>query len=147
MPPVKVLAREWTFEIESATPGTWLEIGGINSFTPDRSKDDADTTDFDSGGWATHLPAQRGLSVTMDGFYLEDAAGARNLGQERVEAVSQIVGSTGLVNFRMTSPATAGLRRISGPASFNHGGPGGGNNDASSWSAEAVFSGQPVRGA
>lgn len=147
MPPVKVLAREWTFEVESATPGTWLEIGGINSFTLDRSKDDADTTDFDSNGWAQHLPAQRGLSVSLDGFYLEDTAGARNLGQERVETLSRVVGSAGLANFRMTSPATAGNRRISGQASYNYGGPGGGNNDASAWSAQAVFNGQPTVGA
>ena len=147
MPPHKVLAREWVFEIESATPDTWIEIGGINSMAPDRSKDDADVTDFNSGGWSEHLPAQRGLSVTLDGFYLEDDAGARDLGQARVEEVAQIVGHAGLVGFRMTSPASAGNRRISGEASFNYGGPGGNNNDGASWSAEATFSGQPVRGA
>lgn len=146
MPPHKILAREFIFEIETAVADTWVEIGGINSFSPDRSKDDADTTDFNSGGWAQHLPAQRGLSVTLDGFFLEDDAGVRDAGQARVEEVAQIVGHTGLVGFRITSPATAGNNQISGEASFNYGGPGGGNNDAASWSAEAVFNGEPTIG-
>lgn len=147
MPPRKVLARGWVFEVESATPDTWIQIGGINNFTPDRAKDDADTSDFDSGGWAEHLPASRGLSISLDGFYLEDAAGARDLGQARVEALAQLVDNAGLGRFRMTSPATGGNRRVTGDVSFNYGGPGGGNNDGSAWSMVATFSGQPTIGA
>lgn len=64
----RVLARSWKFEIND---GTWKEIGGINSFTWSGSKTDADTTGFDSGGWAAHLTAQRGRTLTLQGNYLE----------------------------------------------------------------------------
>ena len=51
----KIIAREFTWEVESATAGTWLAIGGLTTFSRDPSKTDATTTDFDDDGIETHM--------------------------------------------------------------------------------------------
>lgn len=136
----KVLARGWKFEVDDGQGGGgFVEIKGINSFTPSPTKTDADTTDFQSMGIEEHLPAARGFSVTLDGFYLEDPSdGTRDSGQARAEALSDEVGVDGIAPFRMTSP---GGTTYTFNASFNVTIGGGGNNDASGWSVEVTRSG------
>ncbi len=67
----KVLARDWKKQILSG--GNYVEIKGIRSFTVATSKQDADTSDFESQGWNTHLVAARGMTMTLEGFYMESA--------------------------------------------------------------------------
>lgn len=137
----KVLARGWTFEIQTdeATP-TYVPIGGINNFSVSPTKNDADVTDFDSEGREEHLPASRGLSITVEGFYLEDPdTGERDPGQQAVEELADKIGVQGIAGFRMTSP---GGNTKEFKASANVTSPGGGNNDPASWSAELTVSGK-----
>src|SRR5690606_10420287 len=101
----KVLARGWKFEINTGTPEipAWTPIKGINSFSIATTKNDADVTDFDSDGWLKHIPASRGRSITLEGFYLEDPdTGDRDPGQEAVEELADKVGFPALAQFRMT---------------------------------------------
>ncbi len=67
----KTLARGWTFFIRTSTgPDVWTQIKGINSFSFAGSKEDTDTTDFDSQGRTEHLVAARSANMTLEGHYL-----------------------------------------------------------------------------
>jgi len=137
----KILAREMTIEVEDVTPGSWLSIGGIRTLQPASSKSDADTGDFDSEGWAEHIVAERGATLTLNGQYLEDPEdGDRDPGQERVEALARLIGADSLGTFRISTPG--GLVRTF-EASVSVEGPGGGQNDASVWNATLTVSGDP----
>lgn len=139
--PKKVLARGWTFEIETAG-GVWLPIKGINSFDPSPSSNKTDVTDFDSNGWMENMVASRGFSLTLDGFLLEDKDdGSRDPGQAAVETLGDKIGPESLGRFRMTSP---GGRVKTFYASAEVTSAGGGNDDAAAWSAALEVSGQPV---
>ncbi len=138
----KVLARGWSFEINTGTEGapTWTKIGGIETFSIEKEKTDAEGTDFDSAGWAEHVVAERGVSISLEGFHKEDSStGDRDAGQEAVEALADAVGDASLDQFRMTSP---GGNTWTFYASADVGGPGGGRNDYASWSCTLKVSGQ-----
>jgi len=141
MPITKVLARDATFEINDGTEAVpdWLEIKGVTSLTFNPTKNDADTTDFDSEGVLEHLPASRGLAFTMGGFRLEDRdTGDRDPGQAAVEAYDALVGPDGLASFRITTPAGDVYAFSASVSVTPHGG---GNDDPASWSVTITRSG------
>lgn len=134
----KVNARDWTVEY-TADESTFVEIGGINSFTIEHDQVEADTTDFNSDGNEEHEIMQRGKSLSLEGFFLEDeSAGTRDAGQEAVETLAEATGSASLGTFRFTSP---GGTAKSGQFSASLGGTGGGHNDKTSWSVTLKRSG------
>lgn len=140
----KILARNWEFYVEDATPGQFIPIKGVESFTVNPTKTDADTGDFDSEGFAEHLPAERAASITLNGRFLIDRqTGARDPGQERCEELSEKVDIEGLAKFRMI-PKNA-QEGIEFTASFNAGPTGGGRNDTTGWTCEVTRSGKPTK--
>lgn len=143
----KVLARDFTWEIDDGLgTSTFVEIGGLTSVSPSPTKNDADTTDFDSDGWLEHMVASRGLSFSLEGHYLEDTSdGSRDPGQERVEAVAQLVGADSVVPFQITTPGGTVIScNVSCDASPFGASGGGGNDDPASWSATINVSGKPT---
>ncbi|SET94683.1 hypothetical protein SAMN05421676_1129 [Salinibacillus kushneri] len=144
MPKRKVLARDWTLEVQTETDETsgeaiYVPILGLNTLTFSSEKEDADTTSFDSNGHNEHLPASRGNSLTAEGLYLVDPeTGERDPGQEAVEDLADQVGPDGLGNFKLTDPG-GNVREFS--ASANLSDQGGGNTDPTSWGAELTVSG------
>ncbi len=137
----KVLARDWGKEINTGTLAVpiWTPIGGLKSLGFDHSDAKTDLTDHDSAGMDEHLVAGRGATVSLEGFFLEDPdTGTRDTGQAAVEALAAAVGQDSLGQFRLTTPG--GTTRIF-MASATLGGQGGGNNDATSWSATLTRSG------
>lgn len=140
MPATKVLARDWTFSINTGTTTTpaWTPILGVNSFGVSRSKNDVDTTDFASAGWTEHLVASRGWEFTLEGFHLEDTDGTRDPGQTAVEANTLLMGAASLDQYKFTSP---GGKVYTFVASAVVDGPGGGSDDATSWACTLTVSG------
>lgn len=134
-----VLARGWTVEIEDeATPGTYIKISGLNQIGFDEDETDADTTDFDSDGRPSHLVAQRGNTVTLEGYYKEDpVTGERDPGQAAVEALADKTGNLSLGKFRITSPA-GNMKEFMASARVSGSG---GLNDPMGWQAELRISG------
>lgn len=136
----KINARDWTFEISdgSATP-VWTEIGGINTMTIGRESETTDTTTFDSAGEAEHNVMQRGRTLELEGFFLEDPAdGTRDPGQEAVETLADAVGEASLQDIRITSPGgTTWTHKMSAELADQ----GGGNNDKTSWGVSLTRSG------
>jgi len=103
----KVLARGWTFEINTGTIAVpvWVEIKGVTSFKPKPGKKDADAGDFDSAGIDEHVVASRSYELTLSGKYLEDPDnGDRDPGQEALEALADAVGDDSLKQHRVTTP-------------------------------------------
>jgi predicted secreted protein len=141
MAPTKINARDWTFEIAAqATTPTFVEIGGITTFSVSRSDSETETTDFDSDGIYEGQMMQRGKSLSCDGWFLEDASADRDAGQELVETASgdTAVGDASIFLLRVTSPN--GLTDTF-DAFFTINDVGGGNNDKSSWGFTATRSG------
>jgi hypothetical protein len=145
MAKLKVLARNWKIEVNTGTVAVpaWTKVGGINTFTLTNDKEDADTTDFDSQGYAEHMVAQRANEISFEGFYLEDPADkSRDAGQEFIEDSAETVGPESIVPLRITSPSGNAKEYM---GSFAVGDVGGGNNDPTSWGASYTVSGKPTK--
>lgn len=139
MAAVKVLARGWKVYIRTA-PSVYTEIKGLNTLTFDGEKSDADTTSFDTAGWTTHVVATRSMSLSLEGYFLEDPADmSRDAGQSAVETLGEAVGASSLGVFKLASPAGT-IKYFQASASVS--GIGGGNEDPTGWSAELTVSGQ-----
>ena len=140
MAAVKVLARNWTLEIETDTPSTYAEIKGILSFTFDSVKNDADATTFDSEGWAEHLVSSRGRTISFEAKYLEDqSTGDLDDGQALLVAANLDMAQDSLHNFKLTSPYGT-VRSFA--ASVNLTGLGGEKDDVTNFNGELLISGQ-----
>lgn len=137
----KYNARDVEFEIEDfLTPGTWIDIGGINTFSKGHEEETADTTTYASEGQAESQKMQIAKSLTIEGLRLRDSAtGAINPGQAKVEALSERLGedSLGRVRFSHKNDSTWEIWT----AHVNLGDQGGGNNDKTAWAATFTRSG------
>lgn len=138
----KILARSFNFEVNTGTTlvPVWVPIRGINTFSVDNAKSDADTTDFDDNGRDAHLPASRSLSIKLDGFFMVDTTdGARDAGQAAIDVLGDAIGPAGLAPFRYYHEVSNKGKQFS--ASFVTTGPGGGKDDPAAWSVEITSSG------
>lgn len=141
----KILARGWTVEIRTGgtdeTP-TFTEVGGVNSVSAGRSKTNADTSDFASGGWDEHLPASRSRNLTVGAHFLEDVdTGDRDAGQVAVEDLADLVDVEGIGQLRFTSRGGNGF---TANGSFDVSAIGGDRNAATSWGFTFDVSGAPT---
>lgn len=137
----KILARDFTFELNTGTTAspTWVAVGAVSSWSHSPTKNDADTTTFDEEGRLSHLPASRGDEFTITGMYKEDeSTGARDAGQEAVEAWADEIGPTGIKQFRISSPG-GNVKTFEASASVQVGG--GGTDDPAAWEATVTVSG------
>lgn len=139
----KFLARDLTIAIRTAVgPDVWTPIGGLDTLTHSPSSENADTTGFDDNGRAAHIKAQRGESWDLAGKAVMDVAtGAKDPGQEAVEALASQVGLAAEGRFQITDPAN-NKREFSATAEVTL--PGGGTNDAASWGASLEVTGAPI---
>ena len=138
----KVLARDWTIEVQTGTDiaPEWIPIKGLKTFAFRNSKSDADTTTFDSEGNEEHIVASRGRSMTMDGTFLIDVGtGERDPGQMAVETLGEGIGPSSLNGFRLTNPGGM-LRDFVASAKLSD--VGGSEKDPTSWGAELTVSGK-----
>lgn len=145
MAKLKVLARNWTIEVNTGTEATptWTKVGGLNTFTLSNDKEDADTTDFDSDGYAEHIVAGRSNEVSFEGSFLEDPAdGSRDAGQAKIETLAEETGAAAMGQVRITPPSGENGKIYKG--SFTVGDVGGGTNDPTTWGATMTVSGKPV---
>lgn len=149
----KVLARDWKAEIltkgtintltatdyEASSDAEWTAIGGLTSLSFGSDSTEADTTSFDEAGRESYLVVKRGNTLTLEGKYLEDEeTGARDAGQQAVEASADQIGPSAMRYYRVTSPG--GTERVF-MSSAKLSELGGGTDDPTSWGAECKCSG------
>ncbi|MFI0897754.1 phage tail tube protein [Streptomyces sp. NPDC020983] len=133
-------ARDCEFEVESDTPGTWVAIGGINTFTKSRSSNNADTTTFASNGDDEQQIMSRGKSMKLGGFRLMDPdTGALDAGQAIVEAWADDKSDDSLRSFRFAAPGDTTWEVWTATAELDD--EGGGSNDKVSWGVTITRSG------
>lgn len=140
---LKVLTRDFPFDINTGTAGTpvWTKVGGVDSLTFNFSKTDADASDFDNAGWARHIVAMRGLTITASGKVdLDPTTKQPTAGQAAVEASAQETGYDAIQQYRVTRPSGDAIV-VNASAKCNPFG--GGTNDASKWDAEFTVDGAP----
>lgn len=137
----KYNARDVEFQVEDfLSPGTWIAIGGINTFSKGHEEETADTTTFGSNGQAESQKMQIGKSLTIEGLRLrDDATGAGDPGQAKVEALSERLGEQSLGRIRFSHEQDTSWEVWTCHA--NLGDQGGGNNDKTTWSATFTRSG------
>jgi hypothetical protein len=137
----KYNARDVVFEIEDfATPNTWIEIGGINTFSKSHEEETTDTTDFASEGQAESQKMQIGKQLQIEGQRLRDSVtGAGDPGQAKTEALSERLGEQSLGKVRFAHKDDDNWEIWT--AHVNLGDQGGGNNDKVGWSATFTRSG------
>lgn len=142
MAKVKVISRDIVVKVNNGTEEIpeWVEIKGLNSVTFSSSKNDADTTTFDEGGWGSHIVANRSRSASIEGLYLVDPeTGERDEGQGIVDTYNEKIGPESLAEFRIEFPGKLAKRF---KASVNLSDLGGGNDDPMPWGAELTVSGK-----
>lgn len=142
MAPTEQLARGWTFELNTGTVSVpdWVEIHHLDTFGLAGSKVDAETTTGDDDGDASSMVAERGYALTLTGKWQEDEGdGARDAGQEAVEAWAKLKGPDSRKQFRETTPGGS-TRTYMATASMSAPG-GGGKNDAAKWEVQITRSG------
>ncbi|MFJ9657619.1 phage tail tube protein [Streptomyces griseoflavus] len=141
----KYNARDVVFEVaDVATPATWLEIGGINTFSKSHEEETADTTTFASQGQAESQKMQIGKQLEIEGQRLRDSvSGAIDPGQAMVETLAERLGEESLGQIRFAHKDDTEWEVWTAHA--NLGDQGGGNNDKTSWSATFTRSGADTR--
>lgn len=137
----KYNARDVVFEIEDvATPNTWIEIGGLNTWSKSQDEETAETTTFASQGQAESQKMEISKELELEGLRLRDSVtGAIDPGQAMVETLSERLGEASLGKIRYAHKDDD--EWIIWTAHVNMGDEGGGNNDKTSWSATFTRSG------
>ncbi|MFD5266756.1 phage tail tube protein [Streptomyces sp. NPDC058335] len=137
----KYNARDVDFQIEDfLSPGTWITIEEINTFSKSHEEETADTTVFTSQGQAESQKMQIAKSMTIEGFRKRDnVTGAIAPGQAKVEALSERLGEESLGRFRFSHKNDTTWSVWT--AHVNLGDQGGGNNDKVGWAATFTRSG------
>ncbi|MFC8432258.1 phage tail tube protein [Streptomyces sp. NPDC057253] len=137
----KYNARDVEFQVEDfASPGTWIAIGGLDTFTKGHSEETTDTTTFASQGQEESQKMQIGKTLGLQGKRLRDSiTGAGDPGQAKVEGLNERLGEESLGRIRFShkndTTWTVWTARVS------LGDQGGGNNDKVSWEATFTRSG------
>lgn len=134
-------ARGVVFQIEDpANAGTWVPIGGINTFTKSRTSANTDTTTFASDGDAEQQIMQRGKTLKLGGFRLLDPdTGDLDPGQALVEALADQKSDASLGSIRFAAAAETEWEVWTATAELDDSG--GGNNDKTSWGVTFTRSG------
>lgn len=133
-------SRGCEFEIESATPGTWIPILGINTHTISRDSANVDTTTYASGGDYEQQIMQRGMSLKLGGFRLIDqGTGDQDPGQALVEALADGKSDASLGSIRFAGPGATEWRVWTATAELDD--EGGDNNAKESWGVTFTRSG------
>lgn len=98
----QINARDWIFQVESATPNTWLDILGRKKFTVNRGEHEEveDTTTFESLGNHESQPMQRGGVLELEGVVLLTTGNVRDPGQARLDVLAAAVGEPALSRLR-----------------------------------------------
>jgi hypothetical protein len=137
----KYNARDVEFQVEDPdAPGTWVAIGGLNTFSKSTEEEVAITTTYASDGQRESQKMEIAKSLTLEGFRHKDPAnGALDPGQALVEELSELLGEDSLGGFRFAAPGDTTWEVWT--AHVNLGDQGGGNNDKVSWAATFTRSG------
>lgn len=126
----KVLARNWKFYVESDVEDTFNQISGIESFNIARDKEDLDTTDFDNGGYDSHVVISRSVELEIEGGMKADETGKRCIGQARIEELAEGLVKDSIAKIRIEDPFGRKYELI---GTIKLGDIGGGTKDKVSW--------------
>ncbi|MFD3929685.1 phage tail tube protein [Streptomyces sp. NPDC058614] len=137
----KYNARDVEIQIEDfLSPGTWIAIEELNTFSKGHEEETTDTTVYTSNGQAESQKMQIGKSLTIEGFRKRDhVTGAIAPGQAKVEALSERLGEDSLGRVRFSHKLDTTWEVWT--AHVNLGDQGGGNNDKVGWAATFTRSG------
>jgi hypothetical protein len=140
MSAVKYNARDCVFQIYDTIGAAYVAIGGLDTFAIGRDSKDTDLTTYASAGSKEGQVMERGKTLKLDGFRLQDQnTGALDPGQKLVEALADGLGDASLGTIRFAAPGDTTYEVWTAFAVL--GDTGGGNNDKAKWSVTLTRSG------
>lgn len=129
----RVLARNWKFFVETATPKTFTRITGLETFSISHSSEELDTTDFDNDGYDSHVIIGRGVELSLEGaMKMDTKTKERCPGQERLEVIAEGFLDESIAKLHIEDPA-GNVYEFTGSVTL--GSIGGGTKDKTSWGA------------
>ncbi|CAL9480021.1 phage tail tube protein [Streptomyces sp. enrichment culture] len=137
-------ARGWIFEVENATPNTWLTLTKLKSWTynPSENEETADTTTNDSDGYYEQDVMQRGAKIEVSGLYAA-TSGTPDPAQDYIDKVWAYrfgAESRGRMRYRHTSQTEWTVWECT----VTPGEQGGETNAKTSWGATFTRCGAPT---
>jgi hypothetical protein len=139
---VKIPARDMIFEVRAADNVTYVAVSAVSSFlvNPGENEETADTTTYDSDGNYEERKMQRGASIKIEGFmHKDDATGAQDTGQARLETLGTLVGEASLGRVRFRHPMDTLWKVWDCTVSLAE--QGGANNDETKWGCTVMRTG------
>jgi hypothetical protein len=126
-------ARDWIFEAETATPGTYVEIGALDNWTlnPGENEEVSDNTVFEDAGNYSSEPMQRGATIELTAK-MRATSGTPDAGQLRIDTLGAAIGSAALFEFRFRHTAQT-TWTVWASAWVSLGERGGGANEKTAW--------------
>lgn len=128
-----ISARDWKIYCGS------IEILGLKTLSFSEESKEEECTTFSSQGNLEHKIMDRGLTIKVEGLYLEDPnGGSRDPGQLAVEVLAGKVGEDSRGTFKLVSPG-GDERNFKATAKMSD--CGGGESELTKWGAEIKKSG------
>jgi hypothetical protein len=143
--PDKVLIRDYKLFVNTGTVEVpvWTQVKGLTDPLAITSNvGETELRDQDDAGWSRTWPTSRSYEFAAKGFRMEAADGARDPGQEAVEAVSEEMGEDAVLQYKVVSPGAASIIFDAWATVTEFGGS---EDDAATWEAALKVNGQPAR--
>jgi hypothetical protein len=147
----KYLARDHKFFVSEDGRATWIAISGIATWGFTIDNNDEDVSTVDNGGWGSSMYTQHTGALSLEGFFLVDAAdGTRDQGQLKTEQAATKVGYDAYRDFKIEAwPTISGVQSASIGSIIVTGTPalgdmGGAVTDVDPWNVEVAIDGKPT---
>lgn len=129
------------FPLSIKTGSTWTPVGGLKTLSYSTSKQEADTTTFDTAGWNRSMITSRGATVSASGDALFDEDGVKDPGQAACEAAGDEIGAAAEATFRIALPSGDALE-FTGTVTCTPFG--GGVNAVAEWKVDITVTNPPT---
>jgi hypothetical protein len=117
----KYLARNHRFYVNNSQ--NWVEISGLSSWSVQYTSEVSDSSKYNSQGWTSSIITKRTGVINLEGFYLANNSGERDLGQYTCEIAASNLGYNGLRGVKIeafdSNGYTIGLITCSGSISLS----------------------------
>lgn len=101
--PVSALARKWRLDVDTSVAkdgSSWVQVKGIQSFTPNIDPNLEDDSDYDSGGWGSDAKTAQKWSLEFDIIRKYTGVNVYDPGQEYLRAAGEAFGTANQAHVR-----------------------------------------------
>lgn len=140
-----VPARLMVIQVESSTPGSYLEVGFLNSvsYNPADREEFTDRTTYQDAGRPRQRKMQGSESLTLEGLKGRDGqTWVSDPGQLRIQTLAKALGNSGVGKVRWRDASDVSTWEVWPQATFSLAEQSGGNNDMRTWGCTIFLDGE-----